>query len=99
ADLFAMPSRFETFGLVYVEALLQGLPIIYMHNEGIDGYYDNRIGEKAMNASVEEISGAICRIVEHYVNYDYDIKQIANNHNWKVIARIYADIYQKFQLS
>src|SRR5690606_19135661 len=27
--LFVMPSRNETFGLVYVEAMLQGLPILY----------------------------------------------------------------------
>ena len=27
-DVFAMPSRHETFGLVYVEAMLQGLPVI-----------------------------------------------------------------------
>ncbi len=39
-----MPSRAETFGLVYVEALLNGLPILYTKNEGIDEMYDN-VGE------------------------------------------------------
>ena len=32
-DLFIMPSHHETFGLVYVEALSQGLPIIYTNRE------------------------------------------------------------------
>lgn len=40
ADIFAMPSSYETFGLGYVEAMLQDLPILYTHNEGIDGFYD-----------------------------------------------------------
>src|SRR5690606_33990733 len=46
ADIFAMPSKHETFGLVYVEAMLQGLPILYTANEGIDGFYEEKIGEK-----------------------------------------------------
>src|SRR5690606_26806778 len=38
--LFAMPSKYETFGLVYIEALTQGLPIVYTKGEGLYGYYD-----------------------------------------------------------
>ena len=37
-DMFVMPSKNETFGLVYIEALLQGLPILYAKNEGIEGF-------------------------------------------------------------
>lgn len=33
-----MPSRDETFGMVYVEALLNGLPAIGCQHSGIDGY-------------------------------------------------------------
>ena len=35
-DIFIMPSLTETFGLVYVEALSQGLPIIYTKDQGIE---------------------------------------------------------------
>ena len=34
-----MPSRYETFGLVYGEAMSQGLPIIYSKGQGVDGYF------------------------------------------------------------
>ena len=34
--LFAMPSLIETFGLVYIEALSQGLPVLFTENQGID---------------------------------------------------------------
>jgi glycosyltransferase involved in cell wall biosynthesis len=39
SDIFIMPSYNETFGLVYIEAMSQGLPIIYTQNEGVDGYF------------------------------------------------------------
>src|SRR5690606_27011809 len=42
--IFAMPSCNETFGLVYIEALSQGLPVLYTKDDGIDGFYEN-IGE------------------------------------------------------
>lgn len=33
-----MPSKNETFGMVYVEALLNGLPILCCKKSGVDGY-------------------------------------------------------------
>lgn len=37
AQLLCVPSYTETFGLVYVEAMKQGLPVIGRHGTGIDG--------------------------------------------------------------
>ena len=38
ADVFAMPSLTETFGLVYAEALSQGTPVIFTKGQGFDGW-------------------------------------------------------------
>ena len=43
-SVFAMPSIFETFGLVYLEALSQNLPVVYTKGQGIDGMFDNTVG-------------------------------------------------------
>lgn len=40
ASAFVMPSISETFGLVFVEALFAGLPIIYPTGRAVDGYFD-----------------------------------------------------------
>ncbi len=40
AAAFAMPSRRETFGMVFVEALLAGCPIVYPAGRAVDGYFD-----------------------------------------------------------
>lgn len=42
ADIFCMPSKNETFGLVYIEALSRGCLTIGVKNEGIDGVIKNR---------------------------------------------------------
>ena len=44
-SIFAMPSLAETFGLVYVEAMSQGLSVLYTKGEGIDGLFEEHIGE------------------------------------------------------
>ena len=94
SHLFTMPSKNETFGLVYVEALSQGLPIIYTMNEGIYGFYEN-IGEAVKYDSKENITKGILKIYNNYETYNYDIKQIINNHMWSKIALNYANIYEK----
>ena len=35
-----LPSANETFGMVYVEALFAGVPILYTRETGVDGYLD-----------------------------------------------------------
>lgn len=36
---FVMPSRRETYGMVYIEALLASVPILWPQNAAIDGYF------------------------------------------------------------
>jgi glycosyltransferase involved in cell wall biosynthesis len=38
--VFAMPSHRESFGMVFIEALLAGCPIIYPRGAAVDGYFD-----------------------------------------------------------
>lgn len=93
ADIFAMPSRYETFGLVYVEAMLQGLPILYTDGEGIDGLYQEKIGEKVQFGTVEEIKEKLLILVENYSSYVIPTKRLVKNHSWKKIALVYYDLY------
>lgn len=93
SDIFTMPSRAETFGLVYMEALLQGLPILYTKNEGIDGFYDDSIGEKIENSSSEEIQSKIERLISNHDQYNFNIEEFSINHDWKRIAEVYRQLY------
>ena len=93
-DIFAMPSSRETFGLVYIEAMLQGLPILYTENEGIDGYYTNDIGEKVKKeATVQEITEKLNCMIENYEDYKIPLEKIKKNHDWALIAKQYQKLY------
>lgn len=92
-DFFVMPSKAETFGLVYIEALLQGLPILYTKNEGIDGFYDDSIGEKVTNNSISEIKQKLEMLISGKKEYSFNVDLFAKNHDWVNIAKVYQKIY------
>lgn len=95
SDIFTMPSKAETFGLVYMEALLQGLPILYTKNEGIDGLYEDLIGEKVEDTSVREIESKIQLLHSNYNHYNFSIEKFSKNHDWKRIAEVYRQLYMQ----
>lgn len=92
-DIFTMPSHHETFGLVYIEALSQGIPVIFTKNEGIYGYYENVIGEAVNSRNIDSIAEGINKIVSNYSQYSFEPRVIIPHHNWKKIAADYLRIY------
>lgn len=93
-NVFAMPSIHETFGLVYIEALTQGLAVIYTQNQGIDGLLDERVGEKVNAWSTDSIQTAISIILDH--RSEYISSEVINFEmfRWERIAILYQQIYK-----
>ncbi len=61
---FVLPSRNETFGMVYVEALLNGIPIVYSKNTGIDGHIDGVRGAIGIDPySIESIRDGMLQLL------------------------------------
>lgn len=66
-DVFILVSRFETFGLVYAEALTQGLPIIYTKGQGFDCQFpDGKVGFSVPYEDDAVVSSKIVDIVNSY---------------------------------
>lgn len=95
SDIFAMPSFTETFGLVYIEALSQGLPIVYTQNEGIDGVFkDHSIGIATNPTNPNDIAKDIISIINNFNAYANEVKQISlEPFMWNCIASRYSNIY------
>lgn len=92
-DIFVMPSLTETFGLVYIEALSQGIPVLYTKNEGIDGLYDSNIGESVIASDVSSIENGILALIKKYNQYNFNPHEIVENHAWIDVATKHNIIY------
>jgi glycosyltransferase involved in cell wall biosynthesis len=92
-SVFAMPSKKETFGLVYLEALSQGLRVLYTRGEGIDGLFDKRVGEKVNALSQREVEEALERLLSQPEAYDLLAAEDFEPFHWESIARRYREIY------
>ena len=94
--LFAMPSIYETFGLVYIEALSQNLPIIYGKGQGVDQLFSEKespVGIGVNAKSIEEIEPAIYTILNNqsiYSNKQVDFTLF----DWNWIAEKYINGYK-----
>jgi glycosyltransferase involved in cell wall biosynthesis len=94
SDIFLMPSRYETFGLVYIEAMSQGLPVIYTKGQGIDGYFkDGEVGYSVNPKDISDIVKKIEMIIHNYNKISKNCYNLVDNFSWEKIAKIYHNIY------
>lgn len=93
--IFAMNSIGETFGLVYVEALSQGLPILYTKSQGIDGTFNEYVGESVIPKSIDSISEGIKKMLNNYNKYQLDRIDFSR-FSWDKISKIYFDMYNLY---
>ncbi|RJE47609.1 glycosyl transferase [Dehalobacter sp. MCB1] len=60
ADIFSLPSWQEGFGVVYIEAMAQGLPVIGVRGEGIeDALIHGQNGLLVAPRNVEDLTGTL----------------------------------------
>jgi len=91
--IFAMPSKSELFGLVYIEALSQGKPVLYSKGEGIENYLrEYNVGVSVDPDNSGDIADGILTIVRNYKEYT-DFDAAIKPFNWNRIARLYKTFY------
>lgn len=96
SDLFVLPSRSETFGVVYIEAMACGLPIIATDCGGPRDIVTKDNGLLIPNEDVDALGEAILYMVENIDKYDR--KAIAEDcqarFSPKVIAKQLTQIFE-----
>lgn len=65
ADCFVLPSRFEAFGVVLIEAMATGLPVIATRSGGPDTLIDREAGLLVDSEDVEGLAGAMEEVMDH----------------------------------
>lgn len=95
-DIFVMPSYSETFGLVYPEAMSQGLPVIYTKNQGFDGQFEEgSIGYAVDSNNPTEIAEKILKIVEDYNQMSENALEAYKRFDWNNLSKRYLEIYKE----
>lgn len=94
SDIFVMPSFTESFGLVYAEAMSQGLPVIYTRGQGFDGQFpEGEVGYHVDANSPNSVAVAITRIAGDYDIISKMIAEKSLRFNWVNIVKAYAELY------
>jgi glycosyltransferase involved in cell wall biosynthesis len=70
ADAFVLPSRIETFGVVIIEALAAGLPVVATRSGGPECIVEERDGLLVEPGDTAALGAAMVQLREHSADYD-----------------------------
>ncbi|SDP53196.1 glycosyltransferase [Clostridium gasigenes] len=96
-DCFVLPSRFETFGIVYVEAMNYGKPVIATRTGGPDTFVNEKCGVLIDVDNKNQLIDAMELVINNYDKYDSkEIKKYCKeNFSEKVIMEELKKIYKE----
>ena len=93
-DVFVMPSFRETFGVAYVEALSQGVPVIHSAGQGIDGFFDdNQVSMPVDPTDPEDIAARIAELASRRQRIHNVCARRARRFSWNIICDQYSELY------
>lgn len=96
SDIFVMPSFTESFGLVYAEAMSQGVPVIYSENEGFDGQFpEGVVGYHINPNSPTDIANKIELAMSYLSCKSTKISELSEQFSWEKIVKQYSEIYSR----
>lgn len=91
-----MLSKYETFELVYAEAMSQGLPEIYTKWQDFNEQFnEGEVGYSVQYDSSEEIVERVKDILKNYEDISNNCLNMVDKFDWDKIGKVYCNIYDK----
>lgn len=96
-DVFALPSEHETFGVVYIEAMACGKPVIGADNGGAQDIIRDYNGIIAKKKDIQSIKNALIEIKENYNIYNKNLirKKVIAKYSEEVLVEELKGVYKE----
>lgn len=88
ADIFVLPSYYDSFGIVLIESMACGIPVVATKCGGPEQLIDPTVGRMAEIGNPESLANAIGQVIDNYGTFDkkiirsralmYDYRSVAN---------------------
>jgi phosphatidyl-myo-inositol dimannoside synthase len=99
ADAYVMPSKKEGFGIVFIEAMYYGLPVVAGSKDGsADAVCDERLGILVNPDSQREITGAIEKLLNNKTAHLPDKELLLKKFSFPVYKRNLKKIFAQLGL-
>lgn len=92
---YVMPSRYETFGLVYAEAMASGLPVIATKVGAFIDIVTSASGYACNIGDVNALTANMVAMIEQYDQYNHELirQQIVDNYSKTAIVKKLEEAY------
>lgn len=95
-DVLLVPSSAETFGMVYLEAMSQGIPVLYTRGQGFDGQFaEGEVGYSVVSGDVNQQAKMLAEIVKDYPARSARCVEHAKDYAWPLVAAKWTALYSE----
>ena len=100
ANAFVLPSRFEAFGVVFIEAMACGLPVIAGRSGGPESFITDDCGYIVEPDKPRELAKAMKSMIHNYHSFNRDTiwNYAINRFSPKAIATEYVTLYKEISM-
>lgn len=97
AKILAVASRYEAFGVVFIEAMSTGLPVLAARSGGPDTFVTEKVGMLVEGDNVDAVFEGLKRIYEGYNDYEpASIRKYVEDHfSRKAVMQKYTRLIQE----
>ncbi|MBR3646362.1 MAG: glycosyltransferase family 4 protein [Lachnospiraceae bacterium] len=99
ADVFLLPTNYEIFGMVLLEAMYFGVPVFTTYNGGSSTLLNGDNGFIINSLNVDEWMKYICKVLDEPKKWNEVSKNarrtIEEGYTWNVLADKFLDVYNK----